>query len=762
MIATPAKFPEPKGKAKAKAQNKKPEEKPEEPEETKKSKKKKREDEETKDVEEAKKQKKKTKKVENEELEEPEKSQKKKTKKKDNEELEEPEKPQKRKTKKAEDDEAEDTKKSQKEKKTKGADEELEEPEAKKHQKKTKKAEEEEEANTRKKKKTKGAADEELETKTKKAKDVEPAKKPKKNKTAEKNKKSEEITEEPNDKRQKKKKKQTKEAEPTAEPEEEAEEEAQEEAEEEAEEEAQEEVEEEAEKEAQEEVQEEAQEEAEEKHTEAKDEHMKDELKQESSSEVMTSPAGVPPVRSPPSDVFTLLEGQAQMMAQAAATVFTNLSQEASQTESQLFAGLGGSASEVATQKLQEEMVRAITAALTNVLPVNQAVDISKSRAPQFTSMLALPAPFADTQIDPESNEKEQPEKEQEQKPDEVLPAEAPEPAPSAPSQVSALSPSGLAAAETNAASKELQDACKPLPEESELFDRETEPGEVAYTNKAQIKGMKEGWVVKLSIFLDWRLWFQEFCQSSILSPVADEILELLKAGKIPYEWINTSNCRKAAMKMNRWCEDHGDAETVPNVMKMFNGSHTERLKLLRNWIASGGVAEKVETTLTVTKEQMQQGKEKEKLLTIQGMKDHGFSEAKIKHICQTFTPVLDPDCPHLLEETKWWCNVEQERTRTSTNKQCLSGEVRVKTDGGVINALTNEPASNGQAPPSAFNVRGLLDDSFKPKAVRAEPQEEDPKPKTKPRKPQRTKKGTSTKVCEPKKRSEMLKDACS
>ncbi|CAK9071751.1 unnamed protein product [Durusdinium trenchii] len=733
MIATPAKFPEPKGKAKAKAQNKKPEEKPEEPEETKKSKKKKREDEETKDVEEAKKQKKKTKKVENEELEEPEKSQKKKTKKKDNEELEEPEKPQKRKTKKAEDDEAEDTKKSQKKKKTKGADEELEEPEAKKHQKKTKKAEEEEEANTRKKKKTKGAADEELETKTKKAKDVEPAKKPKKNKTAEKNKKKEE-----------------------------AEEEAQEEAEEEAEEEAQEEVEEEAEKEAQEEVQEEAQEEAEEKHTEAKDEHMKDELKQESSSEVMTSPAGVPPVRSPPSDVFTLLEGQAQMMAQAAATVFTNLSQEASQTESQLFAGLGGSASEVATQKLQEEMVRAITAALTNVLPVNQAVDISKSKAPQFTSMLALPAPFADTQIDPESNEKEQPEKEQEQKPDEVLPAEAPEPAPSAPSQVSALSPSGLAAAETNAASKELQDACKPLPEESELFDRETEPGEVAYTNKAQIKGMKEGWVVKLSIFLDWRLWFQEFCQSSILSPVADEILELLKAGKIPYEWINTSNCRKAAMKMNRWCEDHGDAETVPNVMKMFNGSHTERLKLLRNWIASGGVAEKVETTLTVTKEQMQQGKEKEKLLTIQGMKDHGFSEAKIKHICQTFTPVLDPDCPHLLEETKWWCNVEQERTRTSTNKQCLSGEVRVKTDGGVINALTNEPASNGQAPPSAFNVRGLLDDSFKPKAVRAEPQEEDPKPKTKPRKPQRTKKGTSTKVCEPKKRSEMLKDACS
>ncbi|CAK9113989.1 unnamed protein product, partial [Durusdinium trenchii] len=702
MIATPAKFPEPKGKAKAKAQNKKPEEKPEEPEETKKSKKKKREDEETKDVEEAKKQKKKTKKVENEELEEPEKSQKKKTKKKDNEELEEPEKPQKRKTKKAEDDEAEDTKKSQKKKKTKGADEELEEPEAKKHQKKTKKAEEEEEANTRKKKKTKGAADEELETKTKKAKDVEPAKKPKKNKTAEKNKKKEE-----------------------------AEEEAQEEAEEEAEEEAQEEVEEEAEKEAQEEVQEEAQEEAEEKHTEAKDEHMKDELKQESSSEVMTSPAGVPPVRSPPSDVFTLLEGQAQMMAQAAATVFTNLSQEASQTESQLFAGLGGSASEVATQKLQEEMVRAITAALTNVLPVNQAVDISKSKAPQFTSMLALPAPFADTQIDPESNEKEQPEKEQEQKPDEVLPAEAPEPAPSAPSQVSALSPSGLAAAETNAASKELQDACKPLPEESELFDRETEPGEVAYTNKAQIKGMKE-----------------------------DEILELLKAGKIPYEWINTSNCRKAAMKMNRWCEDHGDAETVPNVMKMFNGSHTERLKLLRNWIASGGVAEKVETTLTVTKEQMQQGKEKEKLLTIQGMKDHGFSEAKIKHICQTFTPVLDPDCPHLLEETKWWCNVEQERTRTSTNKQCLSGEVRVKTDGGVINALTNEPASNGQAPPSAFNVRGLLDDSFKPKAVRAEPQEEDPKPKTKPRKPQRTKKGTSTKVCEPKKRSEMLKDA--
>lgn len=281
----------------------------------------------------------------------------------------------------------------------------------------------------------------------------------------------------------------------------------------------------------------------------------------------------------------------------------------------------------MATQKLQEEMVRAITAALTNVLPVNQAVDTSKSKAPQFTSMLALPAPFADTQIDPESNEKEQPEKEQEQKPDEVLPAEAPEPAPSAPSQVSALSPSGLAAAETNAASKELQDACKPLPEESELFDRETEPGEVAYTNKAQIKGMKEGWVVKLSIFLDWRLWFQEFCQSSILSPVADEILELLKAGKIPYEWINTSNCRKAAMKMNRWCEDHGDAETVPNVMKMFNGSHTERLKLLRNWIASGGVAEKVETTLTVTKEQMQQGKEKEKLLTIQGMKDHGFSE---------------------------------------------------------------------------------------------------------------------------------------
>ena len=62
-------------------------------------------------------------------------------------------------------------------------------------------------------------------------------------------------------------------------------------------------------------------------------------------------------------------------------------------------------------------------------------------------------------------------------------------------------------------------------------------------------------------------------------------------------------------------------------IAKMWNGTTHEHKQLLKSWYENGGNAEKVETTLTVTVGMENNQDEVEEKLTIQQMKEKGFSE---------------------------------------------------------------------------------------------------------------------------------------
>lgn len=107
---------------------------------------------------------------------------------------------------------------------------------------------------------------------------------------------------------------------------------------------------------------------------------------------------------------------------------------------------------------------------------------------------------------------------------------------------------------------------------------------------------------------------------------IRDDIIRLFNEGKVPPELINTSNCRKMAMRLRRHCEGIEPA-SFPKMNKLFEGSNGDRLQLLRSWLSCGEVPEQVEMDLEVKKSSTQMGEAKEELLTIIGMQKAGVSE---------------------------------------------------------------------------------------------------------------------------------------
>lgn len=88
---------------------------------------------------------------------------------------------------------------------------------------------------------------------------------------------------------------------------------------------------------------------------------------------------------------------------------------------------------------------------------------------------------------------------------------------------------------------------------------------------------------------------------------------------------INTSNCRKLAMRLRRCCEGQ-EAVSLNNVQKMFEGTNADRLSLLRQFLSSGENIKKVEATLEFSREVEAESTGVEQLLTIEGMKKAGVS----------------------------------------------------------------------------------------------------------------------------------------
>ena len=67
-------------------------------------------------------------------------------------------------------------------------------------------------------------------------------------------------------------------------------------------------------------------------------------------------------------------------------------------------------------------------------------------------------------------------------------------------------------------------------------------------------------------------------------------------------------------------------------------------------------------------REDSMQARKVYKLIAIKDMKTtYGFSERKISNIIARGGGIPDEDAPDVVEETRYWCLIEQERTDTST-----------------------------------------------------------------------------------------------
>lgn len=71
-------------------------------------------------------------------------------------------------------------------------------------------------------------------------------------------------------------------------------------------------------------------------------------------------------------------------------------------------------------------------------------------------------------------------------------------------------------------------------------------------------------------------------------------------------------------------------------------------------------------------------------------------------------SPVLDRDHPEILEEARWWINVQETRTRRNTDRTKLTSEVRVESTPQTLDALTSGMNYPVTAVPGSINAQSL------------------------------------------------------
>ena len=104
---------------------------------------------------------------------------------------------------------------------------------------------------------------------------------------------------------------------------------------------------------------------------------------------------------------------------------------------------------------------------------------------------------------------------------------------------------------------------------------------------------------------------------------------------------------------------------------KMWKGDNDERNKLLRQFVLSGGVAEKVESQLVWRATTGNKSNRRKALLTVKQMRapPHRFPNAKVRWIVANRQPVEDEDCPGVRSAWKYWCTVETVIDDYNTNE---------------------------------------------------------------------------------------------
>ncbi|CAK9025741.1 unnamed protein product [Durusdinium trenchii] len=411
----------------------------------------------------------------------------------------------------------------------------------------------------------------------------------------------------------------------------------------------------------------------------------------------------------------TLLKGQEQMIAQS---IWNNakdmIESQESQSKSELMSALGGSASEVFTEKLAEEFLKFLK---IKANPDEVEHDLEKPGDTVMDSSGGL------------STEALRALEEQETVPGDITevaaaPAEPTAPATKAPEVVPPVAPEALALPSVPAAAPETKapevaplapvaPEALALPSTAPAAAPETKAPEVAplalpSTAPAAPSTAPAAAVPNLlrtppHIRLGSTVAHVSLGQQRQMLTAEDlkgmdeaNILQKYDEGLIPDDVITSSNCR-LYMRMRRYMEDHATEVSCPNMLAMFNGTLKERRSLLRQWLSSGENAERCEVQLKVSRSVDDEMDTEEQLLTIDGMKRAGMSEPKIAAIISSQAPVLDRDHPHIMEEARYWCHIQTKRVCRQRSRLELNATSRVRADGAAINGLLSE--ARGQAP---------------------------------------------------------------
>ena len=147
-------------------------------------------------------------------------------------------------------------------------------------------------------------------------------------------------------------------------------------------------------------------------------------------------------------------------------------------------------------------------------------------------------------------------------------------------------------------------------------------------------------------------------CEEPNVAPPAPSKTEK-KIAPAAEQKINSKTHKKFWSKLDRLIDSSG--RKFPNMAKMWQGDNDERNKLLRQFVLSNGVAEKVESDLVWRATAGNKRNRRKALLTVKQMRGapHRFPKAKVRWIVANRQPVEDEDCPGVKSAWKYWCTVE-------------------------------------------------------------------------------------------------------
>ena len=145
------------------------------------------------------------------------------------------------------------------------------------------------------------------------------------------------------------------------------------------------------------------------------------------------------------------------------------------------------------------------------------------------------------------------------------------------------------------------------------------------------------------------------------------------KTGDAAANKINSTNHRKEWNKLDRIAKNRAD--TYPTLAKMWNTSTETRNKVLRQFVYSEGVAEKVEATLNWEISTGKKSNKRRAKLTVKQMQSapHFFAPEKIRKIVSEQEGIPDEVTPHLKKPLATGATSKTPKTITMTAGRGLS-----------------------------------------------------------------------------------------